>query len=76
MVKKIAITVLCVLALVGYTRLIWLSGFDQGADVALCVVDSYREHNATQVADTNACHRASDYQDNILWQLRRRRETQ
>lgn len=55
-------------------RVIWLSGFDQGADVAMCVDASFRNGGdvITLAKDDPACIRAKAYESNPLWAFRRR----
>ncbi len=71
--RKILVAIFSLLALIGYTKLIWQSGFDQGADVSLCLVQSYIQYDGEKVAANEpSCQRAKEYQSNPLWILRRR----
>jgi len=75
---KISLGFLAVFALIGYTRVIWLSGFDIGSDVSLCVVASYQQGpnektGKVELADNDpSCKRVEEYKSNPLWLLRRR----
>lgn len=60
---------ICTVA-IGYTKLVWLSGFDQGSDVALCVVASV-QNDGKLAKDDDSCKRADEYRSNPLWLLRR-----
>lgn len=72
--KKVLYGLGIALVLVIYTKVIWQSGFDQGADVSLCVVESMiaSEGEVVSLADSETCKRAKAYESNPLWQLRRR----
>ena len=62
-----------------YTRAVWLSGFDQGTDVSICVMLSLLstgENEPVRLADAESCQRARDYESNPLWLLRRRDGTE
>lgn len=62
----------------GYTKLIWQSGFDQGADVSLCLVSTFQngpDNDGVTRLKTHdpACQRTNHYtRTNPLWILRRR----
>lgn len=72
--KRWIIVLLCVAALSAYTKLIWQSGFDQGAAIALCTVASFQQGGdlITLAKDDPACRDANAYEANPLWVLRRR----
>lgn len=72
--KKALFGILFAIGVVGYTKLVWQSGFDQGADVSLCVVESMiaSEGDVVSLTDSETCDRAKAYESNPLWQLRRR----
>lgn len=70
-IHVILLTGAAVLALAGYTKLIWQSGFDQGSDVALCVVASF-QNDGKLATHQPACQKAGRYKSNPLWLLRRR----
>ena len=61
-----------VAALVGYTKVIWQSGFDDGADVSLCVGESMINNGGKLATYAPACQRAKAYESSPLWLLRRR----
>lgn len=65
--------VVILLALVIYTKLIWQSGFDQGAAVSACVIESMlaSEGEVVSLADSDACNDAKAYESNPLWNFRR-----
>lgn len=69
--KRLAIGAVCAIALLGYTKLIWQSGFDQGTAVAICVVASF-QNDGKLATNSPSCRDAKDYEDNPLWLLRRR----
>lgn len=73
--KKALFGILFAIGAIGYTKIVWQSGFDQGADVSLCVVESMIASEDGQpigLAETESCDRAKAYESNPLWQLRRR----
>lgn len=73
--RRIYITAVAIGALLGFTKAIWQSGFDQGADVSLCVVASFQRYGEKAVRvdpDDSSCQRAKGYERNPLWLLRRR----
>lgn len=67
------ITAASVAGLIGYTRVIWLSGFDQGGDVVMCMIASL-QNDGKLATDDPGCKRAEAYKGNPLWMLRRRGE--
>ena len=69
--KKLIITLAALILLVAYTRVIWLSGFDQGAAVAMCTIASIL--NEGELAEEEpSCVDVKSYESNPLWQFRRR----
>jgi len=61
--------------LLGYSKFVWQTGFDQGADVSLCIIASaQRFGNLAHGLDKSdpACQRAKEGESNPLWILRRR----
>lgn len=71
--KKLAIGLLIALALLGYTKIIWQSGFDAGADVMQCVIASFMKSDGKQVDEMDkGCQRTKHYKEtNPLWYLGR-----
>jgi len=58
-----------------YTKIIWQSGFDAGADVSQCLIATFsKDGPAPKHADMadSGCQRAKAYESNPLWILRRR----
>lgn len=54
-------------------RYVWLSGFDQGAAVAMCVSVSIEHHEGLLAVKEQSCIDAENYRKtNPLWSLRRR----
>jgi hypothetical protein len=73
--RKAFLTVVAMVALVGYTKLIWQSGFDQGSDVTMCVIASI-QNEGHLAKDDVGCRGAEAYKSNPLWLLRRRASNQ
>jgi len=69
--RRALVATFAIFALLGYTKLIWQSGFDQGADVADCVIASLQNGGKLDRSD-EGCQRADAYKRNPLWVLRRR----
>lgn len=69
--RKLLIGAALVAVLLGYTKLVWQSAFDQGSDVTLCVIASM-ENDGKLAASDDGCKRAKSYERNPLWILRRR----
>lgn len=72
---RFLICISALFALAGYTKLVWQSGFDDGADVAICVKASFTKelrYSVVTVAKDPACARAHAYERNPLWAFRRR----
>ena len=66
-----------VLSMLWYTHVVWQSGFDDGADVALCAVtlfhdEKYGHGGETPALQTPACKGAEAYKHTPLWQFRTR----
>lgn len=60
---------------VGFAKAVWQSGFDQGADVSLCVIATFQNAKDDPIKldmAEPACKRAKAYESNPLWLLRRR----
>lgn len=70
--KRALIFMACLAALVGYTKVVWQSGFDDGADVSLCVGESLINNDGKLASYHPACQRAKAYERHPLWLLRRR----
>lgn len=69
--RKALIVLGVIAALVGYTKLIWQSGFDAGGDAVGCVIASLQNDGALDRASL-FCRGAEAYKRNPLWALRRR----
>lgn len=74
--KWISLFVAGAMLTTAYTKIIWQSGFDQGADVDGCVVASFQAagpgETVAMAKSDPACIRAKAYESNPLWLLRRR----
>ncbi len=60
---------------VGFAKVVWQSGFDQGADVSQCIIATFAnaKDNPIKLDMTEpACKRAKAYESSPLWLLRRR----
>lgn len=69
--KKSLLAISAAMVLVAYTRVVWLSGFDQGVNVAFCVTASF-QNGGKLAASHPACVDAKAYKHNPLWLMRRR----
>lgn len=72
--RKFLIIFCAVGALVCFTKAVWQSGFDQGVNVALCTMESFRRGGdiIRLAKDDPACVRAKAGKRNPLWLLRRK----
>lgn len=70
MIKQMGVGVGMVLSLFLYTKQVWQSGFDQGADVDSCVIVSII-NDGKLAKDEPPCIRAKKYETNPYWLLRR-----
>lgn len=64
------------LTLLSYTKWVWQSAFDQGADVSMCIGASFAQSDGTTVTfakNDPACVRAKAGERNPLWVVFRRR---
>lgn len=75
MLKRVLMVLLAAAALCIYTKAVWQSGYDAGADVNGCLIATFAkygdlDHGADE--DDPQCVRAGQYEHNPLWVLRRR----
>lgn len=70
--RKIGLALAAVVALAAYSKVLWMRGFDTGADVSLCVVASMQNGGKLDTSSTS-CRRAHDREDDPDWMLLRRR---
>lgn len=70
------VIVAAVVVLLGYTKWVWQSAFDQGADVSMCIGASFAQSDGTTVTFAKsdpACIRAKAGERSPLWAVFRRR---
>jgi len=70
--KRLLIGLAATGVLLGYTRWVWMSGFDQGVAVSLCVMAAIVENDGKLADENVACIDAKKGESNPLWLLRRR----
>lgn len=69
--RKIIYALAAIAAIGGWTKYVWQTGFDQGADVSGCVIASL-ENDGKFATDSGFCKSAKRGESNPLWLLRRR----
>jgi hypothetical protein len=70
--NRVVLISFAIIGLLVYTKVVWQSGFDAGADTSLCVGASLLLNDGKFKEDEPACQRIEAYKSNPLWLFRRR----